>query len=172
MTEIDHWLERLYWLALIALPFLLVWGGRVALRHVQTASQQVDTALQEAQSTKLLKILGQVEEQRVQDALNIVMTDIGREEEAGKSWWEGNDRLRNAATQVCVSYDHLGGVIQFDGPDRVGQYVLERWGEGIIRAHDILQRFLDVERKASRNSYANFAWLSEEAKLVRRNRGS
>jgi hypothetical protein len=35
-----------------------------ALRQVQTASQQIDAALQEAQTTKLPKILQQVEEQR------------------------------------------------------------------------------------------------------------
>src|ERR1700745_3807894 len=39
-----------------------------ALRQVQTASQQIDAALQEAQTTKLPKILQQVEEQRVRDA--------------------------------------------------------------------------------------------------------
>ena len=51
MNEIDLWLERLYWIAMISVPFLAIWAGRVALRQVQTASQQVDAALQEAQMT-------------------------------------------------------------------------------------------------------------------------
>src|SRR5262245_61526569 len=60
MNEIDLWLERLYWIAMISVPFLAIWAGRIALRQVQTASQQIDAALQEAQTTKLLKILQHV----------------------------------------------------------------------------------------------------------------
>ena len=151
MNEIDHWLERLYWVAMISVPFLAIWAGRIALRNVQTALQQVDAALQEAQTTKLFKILQHVEGQSVRDARHIVMTEIHRQEEEGKNWWESNDQLHRAAVQLCVSYDHLGGVIKFDGPDRVGQYFLERWGEGIIRAHSILERFLAFKRKSARN---------------------
>ena len=84
MNEIDHWLERLYWVAMISVPFLAIWAGRIALRHVQTALQQVDAALQEAQTTKLFKILQHVEEQRVRDARHIVMTEIHRQEEEEK----------------------------------------------------------------------------------------
>src|SRR5262249_54030957 len=40
MNEIDLWLERLYWIAMISVPFLAIWAGRIALRQVQTASQQ------------------------------------------------------------------------------------------------------------------------------------
>src|SRR5262249_50304711 len=85
-----------------------------------------------AQTTKLLKLLKHVEEQRVQDARHLVMTEIRRQEEEGKNWWESDERLQRAAEQLCASYDHLGGIIKFDGPDRVGLYFLERWGEGII----------------------------------------
>ena len=72
MNEIDLWLERLYWIAMISVPFLAIWAGRIALRQVQTISQQVDAALQEAQTTKLSKILQQVEEQRVRDARHLL----------------------------------------------------------------------------------------------------
>src|SRR6201987_5540885 len=44
----------------------------LALRQVQTASQQIDAALQEAQTTKLSKILQQVEEQKVRDARHLL----------------------------------------------------------------------------------------------------
>jgi len=174
MNEIDLWLERLYWIAMISVPFLAIWAGRIALRQIQTASQQVDAALQEAQTTKLLKILQYVEEQRVRDARHLVMTEIRRQEEEGNNWWESNDQLHRAAVQLCVSYDHLGGVIKFDGPDRVGQYFLERWGESVIRAHAILERFLVFCRKPGGNSYAgnsymDFTWLSEQATLIRKN---
>jgi hypothetical protein len=97
MNEIDHWLERLYWVAMISVPFLAIWAGRIALRQVQTAVQQVDAALQEAQTTKLFKFLQHVEEQRVRDARHIVMTEIHHQEEEGKNWWEGDERLRRAA---------------------------------------------------------------------------
>ncbi len=178
MNEIDHWLERLFWIAMISIPFLAIWAGRIALRQVQTALQQVDAALQEAQTTKLFKILQHVEQQRVRDARDIVMTEIHRQEEEGKNWWEGDERLQRAAEQLCASYDHLGGiikfdgpdrVIKFDGPDRVGQYFLERWGEGIIRAHTILERFLVFRRKSARNSYEDFTWLFEQATSINRN---
>src|SRR5262245_57370291 len=88
MNEIDHWLERLFWIAMISIPFLAIWAGRIALRQAQTALQQVDAALQEAQTTKLFKILQHVEEQRVRDARHLVMTEIRRQEEEGKNWWE------------------------------------------------------------------------------------
>jgi hypothetical protein len=169
MNEIDLWLERLYWIAMISVPFLAIWAGRIALRQVQTASQQVDAALQEAQTTKLLKILQHVEEQRIQDARHLVLTEIRRQEEEGKNWWESDERLQRAAEQLCASYDHLGGIIKFDGPDRVGQYFLERWGEGIIRAHTVLERFLAFKRKSARNSYENFTWLFEEAASIDKN---
>jgi len=97
MNEIDHWLERLFWIAMISLPFLAVWAGRIGWRQVQTALQQVDAALQEAQTTKLFKILQHVEEQRVRDARHIVMTEIRRQEEEGKNWWEGDESLQRAA---------------------------------------------------------------------------
>jgi hypothetical protein len=109
MNEIDLWLERLYWIAMISVPFLAIWAGRIALRQVQTASQQIDAALQEAQTTKLLKMLQHVEEQRVLDARHLVMTEIRRQEEEGKNWWENDERLQRAAEQLCASYDHLGG---------------------------------------------------------------
>jgi hypothetical protein len=76
MNEIDHWLERLFWIAMISVPFLAIWAGRIALRQVQTASQQVDAALQEAQTTKLLKILRHLEEPRIQDARRLVHAPI------------------------------------------------------------------------------------------------
>ena len=88
MNEIDLWLERLYWIAMISVPFLAIWAGRIALRQVQTATQQIDAALQEAQTTKLLKMLQHVEEQGVLDARHLVMTEIRRQEEEGKNWWE------------------------------------------------------------------------------------
>jgi hypothetical protein len=169
MNEIDLWLERLYWIAMISVPFLAIWAGRIALRQVQTASQQVDAALQEAQTAKLLKILQHIEEQRVRDARNLVMTEIRRQEEGGKNWWESDEKLQRAAEQLCASYDQLGGIIKFDGPDRVGQYFLERWGEGIIRAHTILERFLVFRRKSARNSYEDFTWLFEQATSLDKN---
>jgi hypothetical protein len=166
MSGLDHWLERLYWLAQIALPLLLIWAGRIALQHVRTTSQQIDAALQEAQTTKLLRFLDHVEGPRIQDARRIVMTEIRREEEAGKNWWENDERLRDAAAQLCRSYDYLGGVIRFDGPDRVGQYFLERWGEGVIRAHQILERFLVFRRASARRTYEDFTWLCQEASVM------
>ena len=169
MNEIDHWLERLFWIAMISIPFLAIWVGRIALRQVQTALQQVDAALQEAQTTKLFKILQHVEEQRVRDARHIVMSEIHRQEEEGKNWWESDERLQRAAIQLCAAYDYLGGIIRFDGPDRVGQYFLERWGEGIIRAHTILERFLVFRRKSARNSYEDFTWLFEQATSIDKN---
>jgi len=51
MNEIDHWLERLFWIAMVSIPFLAIWAGRIALQQLQTALQQVDAALQEAQTT-------------------------------------------------------------------------------------------------------------------------
>jgi hypothetical protein len=169
MSEIDLWLERLYWIAMISIPFLAIWAGRIALQQVQTVSQQVDAALQEAQTTKLLKMLQHVEEQRVVDARHLVMTEIRRQEEEGKNWWESDERLQRAAAELCASYDHLGGIIKFDGPDRVGQYFLERWGEGIIRAHAVLERFLVFKRKSARNSYEDFTWLFKQAGSIHKN---
>ena len=97
------------------------------------------------------------------------MTEIRRQEEEGKNWWESDERLQGAAEQLCASYDHLGGIIKFDGPDRVGQYFLERWGEGIIRAHAVLERFLVFRRKSARNSYEDFTWLFKQAGSIHKN---
>jgi hypothetical protein len=163
MTEIDHWLERLYWVAMISVPLLTIWAGRIVLRHSQTVSQQIDAALQEAQTSKLFKILQYVEEQSFSDARRIVMTEIHPHEQEGKNWWKTDERLERAAVQVCVSYDQLAGIVKFDGPDRVGQYFLENWGEGVIRAHNILERFLVSRRESASNSYENFTWLCEQA---------
>lgn len=182
MGEIDYWLEHLYWLAQIALPVLLIWAGRLAWPHVQAVTQrldmmtqQIDLALQEAQSTKLSRILNYLEEQRIQDARNVVMTEIRREEEAGKNWWEGDDRMQRAAAQLCGTYDHVGALVKFDGPDHVGQYFLQCWGERISRAHDILARFLTVLRSSagpafSGHRYEDFTWLANEARQIQGNK--
>src|SRR5262249_34864680 len=142
------------------------WAGRIALRQVQTVLHQVDVVLHETETAKLFKILQHVEEQRVLDARHIVLTEIRRQEEEGKNWWESDERLHKAAVDLCASYDHLGGVIKFDGPDRVGQYFMEKWGDGIIHAHTILERFLAFQKKSASNSFEDFTWLSEEVAVV------
>lgn len=172
MTGLDQWLERLYWVAQITLPLLLIWAGRIVLRQARNTSQQIDAGLQEAQTTKLLKFLDRVEEPKIQEARRIVMMEIRRQEEAGHNWWEGDERLRDAAAQLCRSYDYLGAIIRFDGPDRVGQYFLERWGEGVIRAHQVLERFLVFRRTSARHTYEDFTWLFQEASAMHGHAGS
>ena len=73
---------------------------------------------------------------------------------------------RARQNSYVLSYDHLGGIVKFDGPDRVGLYFLERWGEGIIRAHAVLERFLVFRRKSARNSYEDFTWLFKQAASI------
>jgi hypothetical protein len=81
-----------------------------------------------------------------------------------RKWIRSEKQRVNKSAKVV-----LGGIIKFDGPDRVGQYFLERWGEGIIRAHTILERFLVFRRKSARNSYEDFTWLFEQATSIDRN---
>jgi hypothetical protein len=165
---IDQWLARLAWIAVLSLPFLAVWAGRIAMRHSETAARQRDAGLRAAQASRLLKILELVEQPSVREARHSVMTAVRRLEEAGTNWWESDDGLHRAAAQVCAAYHDLGGIINFDASDRVGQYVLEQWGEDLIRAHEVLQRFLLFRRDSGGDSYREFTWLFEEAKLLHR----
>lgn len=166
MSGIDPWLERLAWIALISLPFLAIWGGRLAWQGLQAALQQSDAAFEETQTARLFKILNHIAEQDVRDARHVVMTKIRLQEEEGKNWWESDDNLHSAAAKLCASYDDVAGVINFDESDRVGQYFLETWGEDLIRAHTILQRFLDFRQKSGGDTYKEFTWLFDEAKLI------
>ena len=167
MDGIDDWLQRLSWIALILLPFLLVLGGYVALRRLRPVEQDFGDAVQEAQTSRLLEILRLVEEQGVRDARATVLIDVRGQEQRGENWWE-NDGLHRAAEHVCSSYDYIGGVINFDASGRVGQFFLETWGEDIIRVHDILDRYLDFCRKSGAAAYNEFTWLAQEAKLIHR----
>jgi hypothetical protein len=127
---------------------------------------QSDAAFEEAQTARLFKILNHIAEPSVRDARHLVMTQIRLKEEEGKNWWESDDNLHSAAAKLCASYDDAAGVINFDETDRVGQYFLETWGEDVIRAHDILQRFLDFRRKSAGDSYKEFTWLCDEARVM------
>jgi hypothetical protein len=166
--EIDSWLERLSWIALVALPFLFVIGGYVALTRLRDLEQNVEDALQEAQTSTLLDVLRLIDRHGMSDAQLTVLIDIREREQRGESWWESDDRLHRSAERVCATYDCLGGVINFDASDRVGPFFLETWGEDVIRIHDILERYLGIRRKSGDAVYNEFTWLAQEAKLIHR----
>jgi hypothetical protein len=168
MGGIDEWLERLAWLALISLPFLLALGGYVALRRLRPFEQDFGNALQEAQTSRLMEILRLIEGPGIREARTMVLIEVPGPEQRGENWWEGNSLLHRSAEEVCSSYDYIGGVINFDVSDRVGQFFLETWGEDIIRVHDILGRYLDFRRKSGTGAYNEFTWLAQEAKLIHR----
>jgi hypothetical protein len=90
-----------------------------------------------------------VEEQSFSDARRIVMTEIHPHEQEGKNWWKTDERLERRRYKYVFRTISGIGIVKFDGPDRVGQYFLENWGEGVIRAHNILERFL-VSRRGPR----------------------
>lgn len=168
MGGIDEWLERLSWLALISLPLLLALGGYVALRRLRPFEQDFGNALQEAETSRLLEILRLIEGPGIREARVMVVIEVPGLEQRGENWWEGNGPLHRSAEQICSSYDYIGGVINFDASDRVGQFFLETWGEDIIRIHDILGRYLDFRRKSGAVAYNEFTWLAQEAKLIHR----
>jgi hypothetical protein len=168
MGGIDDWLQRLSWIALISLPFLVVLGGYVALRRFRPFEQDLGDALQEAQTSRLVEILRLIEDQGIREARATVLIDVRRQEQRGENWWDGDDRLHRAAEHLCSSYDYVGGVINFDASGRVGQFFLETWGEDIIRVHDVLARYLDFCRKSGAAAYDEFSWLAQEAKLIHR----
>ena len=113
MGGIDEWLERLSWIALILLPILVAVGGFVVLSRLAAVGQQVEDALEEAQTSKLLDILRYVEQHGTSDARLTVLIDIREREQRGENWWESDDRLYRAAERLCATYDHLGGLINF-----------------------------------------------------------
>lgn len=168
MGGIDEWLERLSWVALILLPFLLALGGYVVLSRLRAIQQEVEDTLQEAQTSRLIEVLHLIEESGIRDARSTVLIDIRGRDQQGEKWWEGDDRLHRAAEQVCASYDYVGGIINFDASGRVGQFFLETWGEDVIRIHDILEQYLGFRRKSGAAAYNEFTWLAQEAKLIHR----
>jgi hypothetical protein len=166
MGGIDEWLERLSWVALILLPILLAVGGYILLSRLRTVGQDIGDAVQEAHSSRLLEGLHLIDGPGLRDARSAVLNEIRGREQNGDKWWESDDHLRRSAEQLCAAYDYLGGVVNFDESDRVGQFILETWGEDVIRIHDILERFIGVGRKSDAPGYNEFTWLAQEAKLI------
>jgi hypothetical protein len=168
MGGIDEWLQRLSWLALIALPFLLGAGGYAALQRLRLLEQHFAGALDEAETSGLLEILRLVEGPGIREARAMILIDVPGPEQRGENWWEENSSLHRAAEQVCLSYDYIGGVIIFAAPKRAGEFFLATWGEDIIRVHDSLERYLAFRRKSATGAYKEFSWLAQEAKLIHR----
>ena len=169
MDGIDEWLQRLSWLALIALPILLCAGGYAALLRLRLFEQHVEDALEGTRTSRLLEILQLVGQPGIREARATVLIDVPEPEQRGEKWWEENSSLHRAAEQVCLSYDHIGGLINFDTSKRAGEFFLETWGEDIIRVHDILKRYLEFRRKSATGAYQEFSWLAQEAELIHRN---
>jgi hypothetical protein len=168
MGGIDEWLQRLSWIALIALPILLGVGGYTLLRRMQTFEQHFGDALAETDTSRLLDILRLIEQPGIREARASILIDVPAPEQRGENWWEANSSLHHAAEQVCLAYDYLGGFINFGASSRSGQFFLETWGEDIIRVHDTLERYLAFRRQADQGAYKEFSWLAEEAKLIHR----
>jgi hypothetical protein len=168
MGGIDEWLQRLSWLALIALPILLGAGGFAVLRRLRLFEQHSADALEESETSRLLEILRLIERPGIREAHAMILIDVPAPEQKGENWWEGNSALHRAAEQVCLSYDYIGGVINFDASKRAGEFFLETWGEDIIRTHDLLERYLTFRRNSGTGAYKEFSWLAQEAKLLHR----
>jgi hypothetical protein len=168
MGGIDEWLQRLAWLALISLPFILAAGGYLALRRVRYFEEHLEDALHETRTSRLLEILRLIEQPGIREAHAIILIDAAGPEQAGENWWETSSSLHRAAEQVCLSYDYIGGVINFDASTRVGEYFLETWGEDILRVHDILRRYIEFRQKSGAGDYKEFSWLAQEAKIIHR----
>jgi hypothetical protein len=165
MDGIDEWLQRLSWLALIALPVVLGVGGWMVLRRLQRLELNLGDALGES---RLQQIVGLIAKPGIRDAHTLILTKLPEPERKGEKWWEENSTLNVAAEQICSTYDYIGGVINFDTSQRLGQFFLETWGEDVIRVHDILERYLKFRRESGTGAYNEFSWLAQEAKLIHR----
>src|SRR5262249_17999395 len=152
----------------IAFPILLGAGGYAVLRRLQRLERHFQRALEETETSRLLEILRLINLPGVRDAHAMIRIDVPGPEQNGENWWEGSSSLQRAAEQVCLSYDHIGGVINFDASKRAGEFFLETWGEDVIGAHDILERYLEFRRKSGMGVYKEFSWLAQEAKLIHR----
>jgi hypothetical protein len=151
LTGTDLWMQRIYWISQIALPLIALLAGWIALKQAQTF--------------RLFEILKQMERPESRVARRIVMTEIGRVARTNPRWWS-DDRLHQAAAQVSASYDHLGAIIEFHGTGRVERVFLERWGEGIVRTHEVLEEFLKWRRETGPQSYRAYSWVYAKAKQI------
>lgn len=168
MGEIDAWLQRLSWLALISLPILLGLGGYAAFRSLRHFRQDLEDVSLETRTSRLLEILRLIEDPRVREARTMILIEVSDSDRRSEDWWEGNAALQRAAEQVCSAYDYAAGAINFDASERVGQFFLETWGEDVIRIHDVLERYLEFRRKSEAGTYNEFSWLAQEARLIHR----
>jgi hypothetical protein len=149
MTSFDYELQRFYWYSQILLPVVALLAGWIALRQSQTF--------------RLIEMVRHIERPEVRAARRIVMTQIAAPTLKGQAWWS-DERLHEAAAQVCASYDHLGAMMRFHGIGRVERWFINRWGEGVVRTHDVLLPFLEWRRRTGPQSYIEYTWLYERAK--------
>jgi hypothetical protein len=49
---------------------------------------------------------------------------------------------------------------------RVEQVFLKRYGEGIVRTHEVLDEFLKWRRETGRAAYAEYTWIYRQAKRL------
>lgn len=145
----DQWLQRVYWGSQITLAI-------IALGALVVAWTQLNTF-------KLIELLKHIEQANVREGRADVLLKI--QHLKGTEWWS-DDQLRDAASRVASSYDHVGSVFRYSAGfrylgrlDHVGRFFVERWGAALVLTHDAMQEFLRHRRQTSPQAYDSYTWL-------------
>jgi len=157
LTDIDLLLQRIYWIAQIALAAIAVCAAIAAFIQIRTF--------------KLFELLKYIKEPYIVDARRIVIREI--EPKRKDNWWdEGADanRLEKEASTVCGSYDLIGRMAKFDRLERFlpgsgfSRFFALYWSDSIIRTYEALEPFILARRLENRDAYAGYTWLYQSAR--------
>lgn len=122
-------------------------------------------AFQEYRTARLFEMLNHLERSGVREARHVVFTKIASKDNKGKRWWKDN-QLHVAAANLAASYDHLGLMIKVHGMGSAERMILERWGESIVRSHEVLDDFLKWRRETGPQAYAEYTAIYRLAKEI------
>jgi hypothetical protein len=91
-------------------------------------------------------------------------------------WWDTDDNLEAAASDVCAAYDILGLMIEADWVERLSikgySEFFQHWDYSILRTHEELKSFIEARRKKNPRNYAAFSRIAAKAQARIQSRGA
>jgi hypothetical protein len=122
-------------------------------------------AYAQIRTLKLLEMLKFIESRDVRAARRRVIREISNKTD---KWWDADDELEAAATDVCAAYDILGRLIEADWVERLSlkgySDFFQHWDYSISVTHDALLPFLNERRKDHSDRYSAFSRLAKAAR--------
>jgi hypothetical protein len=152
LEEAYYWscLEQAYYWSQIVLTVIALVAAIGAYVQLQTFKR-----------FELLKVL---EDPRVRKARRTLYRKMHATTKPPTAWWDADDELEEAASDICASYDVVGILAK----RRNFCFFSKEWSHNIYWTYVTLEKYLDHRRSDNPRAYHGYRKLYKRAKRYRR----